>query len=100
MPSSPFADNSQNLPAIRPAGPALSRAVLLDTAADFEIAGSHIARERLHVFIAATGNIQDYNLILGHLRSALDQFSDSVRRFECGDNSFEACKCFGGLNRF
>ncbi len=54
------------------------------------MAGSDIAREKIHVFVAASGKIQDHDFVFLHFRSAPEQLGNGMRRFERGNNSFHA----------
>src|ERR1700719_2711565 len=95
-PSLPFSATSRNFREIRP--PATG--ALPASVAAFEMAGSDIPRQGLHIFIAAPGDVQYHNFVSLHFRSALDELCDCMRRFKRGNNSFEPRERLRGVNRF
>src|SRR5271156_319195 len=93
MPSSPLAESSAN------------RAAILRE--DFEVGvvadaarPSDMARKRLHVFVAAPGDIQDHQFIFFHFRRAANQFRQGMRGFERRNNTFYARQDFCRGDRF
>src|SRR5580698_5484832 len=60
--------------------------------------GSDIPRENLHVFISASGKIQDYDFVLSHFWRAANQFGQCVRGFQRRNNSLDSRKRTRGLD--
>src|ERR1700723_2267170 len=91
-PISPASESARKRCAMRPAG--FGGATAVCDEAKF----SDIARENIHIFIAAAGKIQDYEFVLLHTRRAANQFRQRVRRFQRGNNSFLARECACGFH--
>jgi len=61
---------------------------------------AHLRGDLLHVFVAAAGEVDDDEFVLGHFRRANDAFGDRVCAFERGDDAFEAREFHEGFQRF
>src|SRR2546426_12753495 len=59
----------------------------------------HIPRENLHVLVAATGQVQDHDLVPVHLRCALDQPRQGVGAFQGRDNALSSSERTRGVER-
>src|SRR5215212_6643029 len=57
-------------------------------------------RDRMHVFVAAPGEVHDHDLILCHFARDLEGVGDGVCGFERGRDAFEPRKCLEGFERF
>src|SRR5580700_294300 len=92
-PISPASASARKRRAIRPAG---CTATALCDVAKF----SDIARENIHILIAAPRKIQDHQLVLFHPRRAANQFRQGMRRFQRRNNSFQSRERARGFHGF
>src|SRR5580704_16717918 len=93
-PISPASESARNRCAMRPVGFGAVTAVCDD--AKF----SDIARENIHILIATSGKIQDYEFVFFHAWRAANQFRQGVRRFQRGNYSFLARERACGFDGF
>src|SRR5450755_4770650 len=94
-PSSPTSASARNLRSILPprfsaAGFSPARELASFVLGSLEGEVLDIARKDFHILVAAAGNIQDHYFIFPHFRCAANKFRQSVRRFERGNDSFDA----------